>query len=214
MSGSKNTSLAGEIMDILSKEYPDPRIELDYSNPLELLVATILSAQSTDKIVNRITKDLFKKYRTAEDYAGADLEKFEKEIKSSGFYRNKAKNIISTAKILVERYASKVPNNMDDLLTLPGVARKTANIVLASAYGIPAGIAVDTHVKRLSFRLGLTKETDPGKIEKDLTAQIPKDYWIQVNKILVLHGRYICTARKPACVSCVLDKICPSAYKV
>jgi len=162
----KNASRAQEIMDVLAEAYPSPRIELDYSNPLELLVATMLSAQSTDKTVNRITKDLFRKYRRAEDYANADVATFEKEIKSSGFYHTKAKNIIATAKILVEKYGSKVPDRMEDLLSLPGVARKTANIVLANAYGIPAGIAVDTHVKRLSFRLGLTRETDPDKIEK------------------------------------------------
>ena len=205
---------ASEVMDILLKEYPDPRIELNYTNPLELLVATILSAQSTDRTINRITKDLFRKYRTPEDYAGADQKTFEEEIKSSGFYHNKAANVIATAKILVERYGSKVPDNMEDLLTLPGVARKTANIVLANAYNIPAGIAVDTHVKRLSFRLGITKETDPDKVEKDLVARIPRDCWIMVNRVMVLHGRYVCTAKKPACDKCVLNKVCPSAYKV
>ncbi len=205
---------ARQIMDILSKAYPDPRIELNYSNPLELLVATILSAQSTDKTINTVTKELFKKYRTPKDYADADIGTFEQEIKSSGFYHNKAKNIIAAAKILVEKYDSKVPNTMEDLLTLPGVARKTANIVLASAYGIAAGIAVDTHVKRVSFRLGLTKETDPVKIEKDLLAVIPKGYWISTNKRMVLLGRYVCTAKKPLCSKCVLNKVCPSAFKV
>ena len=205
---------ARQIMDMLSKAYPDPRIELNYSNPLELLVATILSAQSTDKTINTVTNDLFKKYRTPGDYAGADLKTFEQEIKSSGFYHNKAKNIISSAKILVEKYDSKVPKTMEDLLTLPGVARKTANIVLSNAYGIAAGIAVDTHVKRVSFRLGLTKETDPVKIEKDLLAAIPKEYWISTNKRMVLLGRYVCTAKKPLCAECVLNKVCPSAFKV
>lgn len=201
-------------MSLLSKQYPQPHIELEYSNPLELLVATILSAQCTDKRVNLVTKNLFKKYRTAEDYANADQKTFEKEIKSTGFYRNKAKNIISAAKILVEKYGGKIPNTMEDLLTLPGVARKTANIVLAAGYGIAAGIAVDTHVKRISFRLGLTKETDPDKIERDLTAIIPKEYWITANQMLVLHGRYVCTAKNPNCTGCVLNKLCPSAYKV
>ncbi len=209
-----NKPQALKVMGLLSKEHPDPRIELSYSNPLELLVATILSAQTTDKTINLVTKELFKKYKTAKDYANADQKTFEQEIRSTGFYRNKAKNVIASAKILVEKYDSKVPKTMEDLLTLPGVARKTANIVLANAYGIAAGIAVDTHVKRVSFRLGLTKETDPVKIEKDLTAAIPKEYWISVNRQMVLLGRYICTAKKPLCDKCVLNKICPSAYKV
>jgi endonuclease III len=215
MAGAKdNSGKAKEIMGLLATEYPHPRTELDYSNPLELLVATILSAQSTDKTINTVTKNLFKKYRTPKDYAGADQKTFEQEIRSSGFYHNKAKNIILSAKILVERYGSKVPNTMEDLLTLPGVARKTANIVLSNAYGIASGIAVDTHVKRLSFRLGLTKETDPVKIEKDLMAIIPKEYWITTNQRMVLLGRYVCLARKPLCDKCVLNKACPSAYKV
>ena len=215
MTGVKDDSgKAKEIMSLLAREYPHPRTELDYSNPLELLVATILSAQSTDKTINIVTKVLFKKYKTPKDYAAANLLTFEQEIRSSGFYHNKAKNIIATAQILVEKYDSKVPNTMDDLLTLPGVARKTANIVLANAYGIASGIAVDTHVKRLSFRLGLTKETDPVKIEKDLMAVIPKEYWVTTNQRMVLLGRYVCTARKPNCDKCVLNKVCPSAYKV
>jgi endonuclease-3 len=209
-----NSGKAKEIMYLLAREYPQPRTELDYSNPLELLVATILSAQSTDKTINIVTKELFKKYKTPKDYANADVLIFEQEIRSSGFYHNKAKNIIGTAKILVEKFDSKVPNAMEDLLTLPGVARKTANIVLTNAYGIASGIAVDTHVKRLSFRLGLTKETDPVKIEKDLMAIISKEYWITTNQRMVLLGRYICTARKPSCDKCVLNKVCPSAFKV
>jgi endonuclease-3 len=209
-----NSGRAKEIMSLLAREYPHPRTELDYSNPLELLFATMLSAQSTDKTINIVTKDLFKKYKTPKDYAAADLKTFEQEIRSSGFYHNKAKNIIASAKILLERFDSKVPNTMEDLLTLPGVARKTANIVLANAYGIASGIAVDTHVKRLSFRLGLTKETDPVKIEKDLIAAIPKEYWITTNQRMVLLGRYVCTAKKPLCDKCVLSKVCPSAFKV
>jgi endonuclease III len=209
-----NSGKAKEIMRLLAREYPQPRTELNYSNPLELLVATILSAQSTDKTINVVTKDLFQKYKTSKDYATADLKTFEQEIHSSGFYHNKAKNIISTAQILVERYDSKVPDTMEDLLTLPGVARKTANIVLSNAYGIASGIAVDTHVKRLSLRLGLSKETDPVKIEKDLMAIIPKEYWITTNQRMVLLGRYVCMAKKPLCDKCVLNKVCPSAYKV
>jgi len=203
-----------ETMRLLEKEYPNPRIELDYKNPLELLVATILSAQSTDKQINLVTKKIFGKYKTAEDYAGADLKTFEQEIRSTGFYHNKAKNIIAAAKILVEKHDSKVPKTMDGLLELPGVARKTANIVLSNGYAIAQGIAVDTHVKRISFRLGLTKETDPVKIEKDLTALIPREYWIKTNRILVLHGRYVCMARRPKCDACVLNKMCPSAFKI
>ncbi|MFZ2455531.1 MAG: endonuclease III [Candidatus Altiarchaeia archaeon] len=215
MTGAKDYSgRAKEIMSLLAREYPHPRTELDYTNPLELLVATILSAQSTDKTINTVTKDLFKKYKTPEDYATADQKTFEQEIRSSGFYHNKAKNIIASARILVERYGSKIPNTMEDLLTLPGVARKTANIVLSNAYGIASGIAVDTHVKRLCFRLGLTRETDPVKIEKDLMAEIPKEYWITTNQRMVLLGRYVCTAKKPLCEKCVLNKVCPSAFKV
>ena len=212
--GADLPQLALQVMRLLERQYPNPRIELDYKTPLELLVATILSAQCTDKRVNVVTKHLFAKYKTAEDYANADGKTFEQEIKSTGFYRNKAKNIIAAAKLIVEKYDSKVPNTMGELLTLPGVARKTANIVLANGYGIASGIAVDTHVKRISFRLGLTKETDPVKIERDLMALIPKEYWIKTNKMLVLHGRYICTAKSPKCAECVLNKICPSAFKV
>ncbi|MBN2251707.1 MAG: endonuclease III [Candidatus Altiarchaeota archaeon] len=203
-----------KIIKTLEKEYSDPRMELDYTNPLQLLVATILSAQCTDKRVNIVTKELFKKYRKAEDYAKADPGTFEQEIRSTGFYKNKAKNIISAAKKIVEVYGSQVPDNMEDLLTLPGVARKTANIVLANGYGIPAGIAVDTHVKRISARLGLTREKDPVKIERDLMKFLPKEQWIKVNRMLVLHGRYVCTAKKPLCAKCVLNKTCPSAFKI
>lgn len=213
MPGSGERGRVLEIIKLLGREYPDPKIEIKYSNPLELLVATILSAQCTDKRVNEVTEKLFRKYRTVEDYAKAELEIFEQEIKSTGFYRNKARNIIAAAKIIKEKYGGKVPNTMEDLLMLPGVARKTANIVLANAYNIPAGIAVDTHVSRISQRLKLTKEKNPEKIEKDLMEVIPKEYWIKANKMFVLHGRYVCTARNPACGRCVLNKICPSARK-
>jgi endonuclease-3 len=214
MSGKSETaSRAQKIIKLLEKEYPDARIELDYINPLQLIVATILSAQSTDKTINKITKDLFKKYKTAQDYAAADIKVFEQDIKSSGFYHNKAKNIIGMANKLVTDFDSKVPDNMKDLLTLPGVARKTANVVLAGAYNKAEGIAVDTHVMRLSQRLGFTKEDNPVKIEKDLIELIPRKQWIKFTALLVFHGRRTCFARKPNCPGCSINKLCPYIYK-
>jgi endonuclease-3 len=214
MSGKSETaSRAQKIIKLLEKEYPDARIELDYINPLQLIVATILSAQSTDKTINKITKDLFKKYKTAQDYAAADVKVFEQDIKSSGFYHNKAKNIIGMANKLVTDFDSKVPDNMKDLLTLPGVARKTANVVLAGAYNKAEGIAVDTHVMRLSQRLGFTKEDNPVKIEKDLIELIPRKQWIKFTALLVFHGRRTCFARKPNCPGCSINKLCPYIYK-
>ena len=201
-----------EIIALLKKEYPDARIALDYSNPLELLVATILSAQCTDRKVNEVTKTLFKKYRSAQDYINTPQEELEKDIYSTGFYRNKAKNIKGLSKMLVDNFGGKVPDTMEDLLTLPGVARKTANIVLSSAFGKLEGIAVDTHVKRLSARLGLTENANPDKIEKDLMEVVPKKDWGIFTLLLILHGRKICTAKKPLCSECVLNKLCPSAF--
>jgi len=198
-----------DILAILKKHYRNPQTELSHSNPLQLLVATMLSAQCTDKRVNAVTKELFKKYKTAEDYAKADLKKLEQEIKSTGFYRNKAKNIKNAAQKILKDYEGKVPKTMAELLTLPGVARKTANIVLTAGYGIVEGIAVDTHVKRLSYRLGFTENANPDKIEQDLMKLIPKKDWSAVNMTLVLHGRYVCQAKKPKCSECVVDKICP-----
>ncbi|NJD76286.1 MAG: endonuclease III [Candidatus Methanoperedens sp.] len=203
---------AALIISLLKKEYPDVRIALVHSNPLELLIATILSAQCTDAQVNEVTKTLFKKYRTPEDYIKVPQEELEKDIYSTGFYRNKAKNIKKLSEILVNNFGGKVPDNMDYLLTLPGVARKTANIVLSSAFGKIEGIAVDTHVKRLSARLGLTANTDPNKIEKDLMKVVPKDEWAVLTLLLIHHGRKICTARKPLCGECVLNNLCPSAF--
>ncbi len=202
------------IIKLLKGEYPEARIALKFKNPLELLVATMLSAQCTDERVNIVTKDLFKKYKTAEDYANADLKEFEQDIKSTGFYKNKAKNIKNTCRILIEKYNSKVPRTMDEMLSLPGVARKTANIVLSNAYGIVEGIAVDTHVRRLSFLLGLTKEKDPVKIERDLMEIVPKKHWIDFPLMLILHGRKICIARRPRCEECILNRLCPSAFKI
>jgi endonuclease-3 len=200
------------IMELLEKEHPDAKVALHYSNPLELLVATILSAQSTDETINKVTKTLFKKYAKPEDYANADLKELEQDVRSTGFYHNKAKNLQNSAKMLVEKYNSKVPNTMEELVKLPGVARKTANIVLTNAYGVIAGVAVDTHVRRLAQRLGLSENNDPNKIEKDLMKLVPKDKWMRITDLLIFHGRRVCTAKKPNCAGCVLNKICPSAF--
>jgi endonuclease-3 len=200
------------VVELLEKEHPDAKIALHYTNPLELLVATILSAQCTDERVNMVTKKLFKKYPKAEDYANADLKALEQDIRSTGFYRNKAKNIKKCCQLLVEKYNSQVPRTMEELLELPGVARKTANIVLSNAYSVIAGIAVDTHVRRLAQRLGLTENDDPAKIEEDLMDIVPRDNWMRITDLLIFHGRRICIARKPKCDACVLNKICPSAF--
>ncbi|MCZ7397600.1 MAG: endonuclease III [Candidatus Methanoperedens sp.] len=201
-----------EIISILKKEYPDAKIALFHSNPFELLIATILSAQCTDARVNEVTKKLFEKYRTPQDYMRISQEELEKDIYSTGFYRNNAKNIKKLSEILVNDFDSKVPDNMDDLLILPGVARKTANVVLSVAFGKNEGIAVDTHVKRVSARLGLTGNKDPDKIEKDLMLQVEKSNWGIFTLLLIKHGRKICHARKPSCSECVLNKLCPSAF--
>ena len=200
------------VVELLEKEHPDAKIALHYTNPLELLVATILSAQCTDERVNMVTKKLFKKYTKAEDYANADLKALEQDIRSTGFYRNKAKNIKKCCQLLVEKYNSQVPRKMEELLELPGVARKTANIVLSNAYGVIEGVAVDTHVRRLAQRLGLTESDDPAKIEADLMNIIPRDKWMRITDLLIFHGRRICVARNPKCDACVLNKICPSAF--
>lgn len=203
---------ANEIVALLKKEYPGVKIALHYSDPLELLIATILSAQCTDKQVNGVTKILFKKYRTPHDYIKTSQEELEKDIYSTGFYRNKAKNIKELSKILVNDFDSKVPDTMEALLTLPGVGRKTANIILSGGFGKIEGIAVDTHVKRIAFRLGLTANTNPEKIEKDLMKIIPKNNWDILTLLLIHHGRKICDARKPLCGECVLNKLCKSAF--
>jgi endonuclease-3 len=197
---------------LLEKNYPNAEIALEYANPLQLLVATILSAQATDQQINRITPNLFKKYKTAGDYANADVEELEQYIKSSGFYHNKAKNIKHCCKTIVEKFHSKVPKTMNELIELPGVGRKTANIVLANAFGVVEGIAVDTHVGRLAQRLGLSENKDPNKIEADLMKIIPKNKWIRIADLLIFHGRRVCTAKKPNCAGCVLKRICPSAF--
>src|SRR3990172_1304066 len=200
------------IILLLKKEYPDVKISLNYSNPFDLLVATILSAQCTDVRVNEVTRTLFSKYRTPQDYLKTTQEELEKDIYSTGFYKNKAKNIKKLSEILINNFNSKVPDKMADLTTLPGVARKTANVVLSVAFGKNEGIAVDTHVKRVSARLGLTANTDPDKIEKDLMDIIPKKDWDVFSLLLIQHGRQICTAKKPLCGECILNKLCPSAF--
>ena len=201
-----------KIVTMLEKEHSDAKIALNYTTPLELLVATILSAQCTDQRVNMVTKSLFKKYTKAEDYAEADLAELEHDIKSTGFYRNKAKYIKHSCQMLVDKHRSQVPRTMAQLLELPGVARKTANIVLTNAYGIIDGLAVDTHVRRLALRLGLTENADPAKIELDLMHLVPKANWTRITDLLIFHGRRVCNAKKPKCDVCVVSKICPSAF--
>ncbi len=203
---------AAKIIGLLEKQYSEAKIALHYTNPLQLLIATILSAQATDEQINKITPALFKKYRSAEDFANADIKELEQHIKSSGFYHNKAKNIQNCCKMLVEKYDSKVPKTMDELLELPGVARKTANIVLTNAYGIVEGVAVDTHVRRLAQRLGLSEKNDPNKIEQDLMQLVPKPKWMRITDLLIWYGRSVCTAKKPNCAGCVLNTICPCAF--
>ena len=203
----------GDIIKILRKSYPTTCTALNFETPLQILLATILSAQCTDERVNRITPSLFKKYKTAGDFARARQEELELEIRSTGFFRNKAKSIIGAAKKMCEDFGGEVPDSMEKLLTLPGVARKTANIVLSSAFKKAAGIAVDTHVKRLAERLGLSSQQSPEKIEKDLMVLVPKKDWLHFNYLLVNHGRAICQARKPKCPECPIKHLCPSAKK-
>ncbi len=207
----KEKERINKILKILKETYKDAHIALRYKDPFQLLVAVILSAQCTDKQVNKITPLLFEHFPTPEAMAKAPVEKIEELIRSTGFYRNKAKNIKEAARIITEKFGGKVPDTMEDLLTLPGVARKTANIVLFNAYGKIEGIAVDTHVKRLAQRLGLTKQKDPVKIEKDLMKLIPKKDWGTITYLLIEHGRNICKARKPLCDKCPIKDLCPSA---
>jgi endonuclease III len=198
----------------LRRIYPDAKCSLDFSNPLELLVATQLSAQCTDERVNLVTRDLFKKYRSAEDYATVSQEELEQDIRSTGFYRNKAKNIRAACQLLITNYDGEVPNTMADLLKLPGVARKTANVVLGNAFGIIEGFVVDTHIGRLARRFGWTSNEDPVKVEQDLMRLVPAPDWLDLSHLLIFHGRAICQARKPLCQHCTLSKLCPSAFHI
>jgi endonuclease-3 len=202
-----------EIIKILSKEIPDSRIALRFSNPLELLIATILSAQCTDVKVNQVTVDLFKKYHSAKDYAESNLVKLEEEIRPTGFYRNKAKSIQKCCQELVKRFGGEIPKTLQELVTLPGVGRKTANVILGNIFDIP-GIVVDTHVQRVSQRIGLTKNDDPVKIEFDLMEIVPKEEWTHFSNLLVWHGRKTCVARKPLCGTCSIRKWCDYGAKV
>lgn len=189
--------------------YPDADCELTYSNAHELLIATILSAQSTDATVNRVTEELFRKYRTIEDFANANPEEFQQEIRPTGFFRNKTRHVIGAATRIVEDYGGKVPDEMEELTKLPGVARKTANVVLGTYFRKAEGFVVDTHVKRVSYRLGLTDHTDPDKIESDLMEVFPREEWIFLGHALIWHGRRICVARAPKCPMCPLNDVCP-----
>jgi len=198
----------------LRRLYPDAKCTLNFSNPLELLIATELAAQCTDERVNIVTEKLFRKYRTVEDYANASQEELEQDIKSTGFYRNKAKNIRAACQRIISVYGGEVPRTMPDLLTLPGVARKTANVVLGNAFGIIAGFTVDTHVGRLARRFGWTTNEDPVKIEQDLMRIAPEKDWLDLSHLMIFHGRAICDARRPLCGQCSLAKFCPSAFRV
>jgi len=201
-----------QIIKALKRTYPDAQCSLNHANPFELLIATILSAQCTDARVNLVTQDLFRKYRKPEDYLKVSPKELQNDIRTTGFFRNKAAAIQGTAKVLKETYGSEVPQTMDELLELPGVARKTANVVLGNAFGIKAGVVVDTHVSRLSHRLNLSREKTAEKIEQDLIAIIPKKDWVIFPHLFISHGRAICKARNPLCDQCVIEKFCPSSF--
>jgi len=201
-----------EVVPRLEREYPDASTELDWKNPLELLVATMLSAQTTDVRVNQVTRGLFGKYRTAEDYAAVDPAQLEQDIRPTGFYRNKARALQGMARALLERHGGEVPRTMAELVALPGVGRKTANVILGNAFGVDEGLVVDTHVRRVSQRLGLTEESDPERIERGLLRVVPRGGRTVFSHLLIFHGRRVCKARKPDCPNCVLNDICPSAY--
>jgi endonuclease-3 len=201
---------AQQIISALKREYPQPKCALNHANALELLIATILSAQCTDERVNLVTAELFRKYRRAEDYASAALSELERDIRSTGFYKNKAKSIQGACRALLERHNGQVPRTMDELRALPGVGRKTANVVLGNAFGIASGVVVDTHVTRLSGRLGLSAQKTAEKIEEGLNALVPETEWINFSHRLIAHGRKVCNARKPLCAQCCLAPLCPS----
>ena len=205
----RGQSLSAKVVRALCQHYPEAHCSLDFDTPLELLVATILSAQCTDERVNRVTKNLFKQYRSAADYAAAPPDALERAVQSTGFYRNKAKNIQACCRILAQEHGGRVAPELDVLVKLPGIGRKTANVVLGTAFGLASGVVVDTHVARLSRRLGLTAEKDPVKIERDLMAEIPASEWIAFGHRMIQHGRRICTARKPKCDQCPMRSFCP-----
>ncbi len=208
----KEQERISRILSKLSELYPEAGTALKYNNPFELLIATILAAQCTDKRVNKVTEKLFKKYKGPEDFAAADRQELEQDIRECGLFRNKSKNIIATSKVLLEKYDGEVPSNFDDLVTLPGVGRKTANVILANAFGIPA-FAVDTHVYRLARRLGFSQKKDVLGVEKDLTRKVPKSLWIKAHHWLIRHGRNLCRARNPMCDKCPLKEDCPEFLK-
>jgi endonuclease III len=208
-----NPKRVAAILAKLDEAYPDAICELKHANPLQLVISTILSAQCTDVRVNQVTESLYKKYRDAKAFAYANPAELEQEIRPTGFFRNKTKSIIGASKAIVEKFGGEIPRTMDEMLTLPGVARKTANVVLGTAFGIPSGVVVDTHVQRLSRRLELTKHEDPKKIEQDLMKIIPQNKWIQFSHQLIWHGRRVCVARSPRCFACNLESICNSSDK-
>ena len=203
---------ARKLIRLLKRGYPDAKCALDHANPFELLVATILSAQCTDVRVNIVTADLFRKYRKPADFLRVSAKELEQDIRTTGFFRNKTKSIQGTAKILAEQYGGEVPAKMEELLELPGVARKTANVVMGNAFGIASGVVVDTHVTRLSHRLGLSRQKTAEKIEDELIALVPKKDWVIFSHLLIAHGRKTCQARKPACDDCVVERFCPSSF--
>ncbi|OGR90832.1 MAG: endonuclease III [Elusimicrobia bacterium RIFCSPLOWO2_01_FULL_59_12] len=207
-------AFVAKLIPLLRKQWPNPRCEVNHANPLELMVGVILSAQSTDKRVNELTRALFKKYRTPQDYVDVGPAELERDIRPAGFFRSKTKSIQGACQVLVEQFGGKMPKTMEDLLELPGIGRKSANVILGAAFGIASGIVVDTHMIRLANRFQLSKSEDPVKIEEDLTAVVPKKDWIYFSQAMVLHGRYICVARKPRCFECQMVKICPFSDKV
>jgi endonuclease-3 len=209
MPAAKNQPPLPAILEKLRAEYPDPHYELNWNTPLQLLVATILAAQCTDERVNRVTPALFARYPDAKAYADVDLAELEEYVRPTGFYHNKAKAIQSCCRALVDHFGGEVPSTMEEMVTLPGVARKTANVVLTNAFRVPSGIIVDTHAARVSRRLGLTEQEKPERIEEDLLGMVPKDDWIIFGNALVLHGRYVCKNQSPRCAECVLKDLCP-----
>lgn len=210
MTNSEDKARTKQIIARLRKAYPDAKCSLNHTNPLELLIATILSAQCTDERVNIVTADLFRKYHSCSDYLKVPTSELQNDVRTTGFFRNKTKSIQGVCKILSEQ-GDRVPDTMEELLKLPGVARKTANVVLGNAYGIASGVVVDTHVSRLSRRLGLTRNKQAEKIEKDLAELVPKKDWIDFSHLLIYHGRQVCKARRPLCEKCVVEKYCPSS---